>query len=578
MRPIVPCHSALQNPAAKFVSKMLKPIITSLIHCPYVIHGTKDFVQKLQHLPILNKKTWIVSGDVVAYYPNIPKSEAIRRTVDFYANYYVNQTTPGSTSVFIQALQLAMNRLIFDFEGVTYQQLRGLAMGVACSPDIANLYGAYYEKDIMKDTEDILMYGRYIDDVFAIVYAESSSAALSLVANRLKIGPCEITWEVTEWGTPFLDLFVFVDPITRRIQHKPFRKAHNHTERVPWASFHPIDVKRGTFLGEMSRLATLCSQPKFYLEAMTELAALYVARGYPIGLIKAWLRENLLKRWKQRLDPKPVEGSGHDKVFVLKTIFNPAWNGFNVNKLRDIVTETWVTNLPTEKWVVTSDGVLDPWDNTREDIPIEDRDQTPGSLDLESSDQPEPLLASPASTSSAEVNREMYTPGFIKNPQTGDLERIKVSYDKAGKMIGDVALYVASFGPQIPASEFYGKQHRSLSPPRGEGPSDTFKSFEETVPQSKVSMAKRVTGPKSLAYRFEPASKPGASVAYVMEPMFDITKSDFLSRRWLVSWKRTSNLGDLASMWRKNVLETARRNTDDLDQAIMTLIDEELGE
>jgi hypothetical protein len=39
MRPIIPCHSAVQNPAAKCVSKMLKQIIQSV---PSIIHGTKD--------------------------------------------------------------------------------------------------------------------------------------------------------------------------------------------------------------------------------------------------------------------------------------------------------------------------------------------------------------------------------------------------------------------------------------------------------------------------------------------------------------------------------------------------------
>ena len=49
MRPIIPCHSAIQNPAAKYCSKKLKPIVMS---AATIIHGTKDLAQKLSKLVI----------------------------------------------------------------------------------------------------------------------------------------------------------------------------------------------------------------------------------------------------------------------------------------------------------------------------------------------------------------------------------------------------------------------------------------------------------------------------------------------------------------------------------------------
>ena len=46
-RPILPCHSAIQNPAAKFISKMLKPLVAE---ARTVIHGSKDLMMKLSQL------------------------------------------------------------------------------------------------------------------------------------------------------------------------------------------------------------------------------------------------------------------------------------------------------------------------------------------------------------------------------------------------------------------------------------------------------------------------------------------------------------------------------------------------
>ena len=70
VRPIVPCHSNVQSPAAVYVSKLLKPLVAQR---PYVIQGSKDLSIKLKELSLpRRKKVWIVSGDVVAFYPNIP--------------------------------------------------------------------------------------------------------------------------------------------------------------------------------------------------------------------------------------------------------------------------------------------------------------------------------------------------------------------------------------------------------------------------------------------------------------------------------------------------------------------------
>ena len=81
-------------------------------------------------------------------------------------------------------------------------------------------------------------------------------------------------------------MLLFVDE-NNKLQHKPFHKARSHQERIPWISHHPEDVKRGTFIGEMSRLDTLCSLQLDYKEALEGLAALYVTRGYQMdkGLI-----------------------------------------------------------------------------------------------------------------------------------------------------------------------------------------------------------------------------------------------------------------------------------------------------
>lgn len=135
------------------------------------------------------------------------------------------------------------------------------------------------------------------------------------------------------------------------LQHMPYRKNGNHQERIPWISAHPYDVKRGTFLGEMSRLATLSSRLDHYLAAMRGLVALYIRRGYPADEVHKWLYSNLSKRWKQRLevhDPNRASNNGAD-VLVLKTQYNLAWNYFNAHELGNVIFGYW------REWLTRAD-------------------------------------------------------------------------------------------------------------------------------------------------------------------------------------------------------------------------------
>lgn len=123
-----------------------------------------------------------------------------------------------------------------------------------------------------------------------------------------------------------------------KLQHMPFRKARSHQERIPWISHHPFDVKRGTFIGEMSRLATLCSLKSDYIESIKGLVALYQKRGYPLPVVNTWVKKYWHERWEKRLSEiKPDVAD----VLVLKSEFNTAWNYFSATELGNTILGYW---------------------------------------------------------------------------------------------------------------------------------------------------------------------------------------------------------------------------------------------
>jgi len=353
MRPIIPCHSAIMNPAAKYVSKKLKPLIE---RAATVIHGTKDLAIKLSNLVINPRRKWyIVTGDVVAFYPNIPLMRCIDLIQTMYQDFLLENAgsadavNPAVAHLFELCIKVGNTKLLTQFQGRIYEQLNGLAMGVADSPDLANLYGYYFEKlaDVLNHP-DIFFYGRYIDDCLAIVYAESETAAVSLLSRLIQFENCTITWDCSDSAAPFLDMLLYKDE-HNNLQHMPYRKRRNHQERIPWISAHPYDVKRGTFLGEMSRLAVLSSRIEHYSEALKGLVTLYIQRGYPVDEVHKWLCSNVTKRWNTRLEIKADQPKGSADVLVLKSQYNLAWNYFNATQLGDTIFGYWRTWLERAK-------------------------------------------------------------------------------------------------------------------------------------------------------------------------------------------------------------------------------------
>ncbi|KAI5116747.1 hypothetical protein M0805_008137 [Coniferiporia weirii] len=214
-------------------------------------------------------------------------------------------------------------------------------MGVAASPDLANLYGWHFEqKNNVHNDPLIPFYGHYIDDCLAMAYADTLEEALALVSNKIKFDGCEITWSASDKYQVFLDMVVYKDN-NNALQYMPYRKVQSHQERIPWISHHPIDVKKGTFIGEMSRMAVLSSKFATYQEAVQSLVALYIRRGYPANLVNSWRKINLKSRWESRLITKSVVDRERTPVLALKSVFNPAWNYFNARELQDNMFGYW---------------------------------------------------------------------------------------------------------------------------------------------------------------------------------------------------------------------------------------------
>jgi hypothetical protein len=566
-RPIVPCHSCVQEPAAKVVSKYLKQILAIY---PTIISGSKDLARKLSSLQQLNanRKVYIITGDIVAFYPNIPRQEAIKVCVDLWTDYCVTRPdlVPAEEKVLVTSCLLlaAGSPLFVQFQGQFYQQINGIPMGQSCSPDIANLYGATFEEQWLRLSPDprIVMFGRYIDDCLAIVYASTKDEALSIVAPLVYPG-LTMEWSASEYSSPFLDMLLYVDRRTNRLEWKPYRKPLNHLERLPWASFHPPDVKRGTFLGEMSRLATLSSTPGAYVEALEDLRRLYVARGYPKPVLNAWIKENRLLRWRQRLATKVQSRAD---VLVLKSEFNPVWESFNVHELFDVMRKSWSREYYKLPWC-DLEGRCALHNNTTLPMPSHIADAVDKRLKS---------LYKHTFSASAVVGRSQRK----RRQRSDDLTQALL-----GDWVSDGRLTKRRRGANPVSGHDTNAQAGPGSADTRPGPvqcdevpgespvADDGEQIADVEPEQDVSTSCRFGGPDLPRLILESRNRPlgflysweeqAGKASLVQKAVFDLYKTDIVDRRFLVSRKRTKNLYDLAAAWRASQI-----NSLDADNAL----------
>ena len=114
--------------------------------------------------------------------------------------------------MFRKALSIANKNLLCQFDRKIYRQVRELVMGVASSPDLANLYGCFFEdRANIHSHPDIPFYKRYINDCLTFVYAKDEWSVKSLLENLVVFDNCTIEWSASDSYMTFLDMILFFD-------------------------------------------------------------------------------------------------------------------------------------------------------------------------------------------------------------------------------------------------------------------------------------------------------------------------------------------------------------------------------
>lgn len=257
-RPIIPSHSWITSRASEIVDYFLQKLLPKF---PWVLDSTKTFINKLREETNCLQDTWLISGDVTSMYTNIPPKEAFLICSSLLKEVDLED---ASLEAIISLLRFVLRNNYFSYQGTTYKQISGLAMGTSCAPIIANLYCASKEVDLARYCQsNNYFYSRYIDDIFSTF--RGTKEALQTFLNKVQLGPLEITWTYSKVSMNFLDVQVY--SLQGRLATTIYRKDLNKYLYIPFSSAHPIAAKKAFIKAERSRLRLICSEEEDYYNA-----------------------------------------------------------------------------------------------------------------------------------------------------------------------------------------------------------------------------------------------------------------------------------------------------------------------
>jgi hypothetical protein len=275
------------------ISKVVCPLLKELLekakryfHCPHILSNSMELVKDLDKLEIpLTNTPWILfSADVKSMYPNFSKVELLSEVERLLSDL----SYPSEKRDFILgALRLIFYNNYFTHDGKVFKTKSGIATGDPTSVMLANISKFLGENRLIKSNPDtILLYKRYVDDIFAIVqmdFFESFLITLNTVWEGL-----ELTTEHSTEQMDFLDLRIYIpktsfNPKLKhcKLQTKIYQKPQSLYQYLHWDSAHPREIYKGIYIGEICRYIRNCSNHKDFVEIRDLFQRRLLKRGWP---------------------------------------------------------------------------------------------------------------------------------------------------------------------------------------------------------------------------------------------------------------------------------------------------------
>ncbi|KAK3755157.1 hypothetical protein QZH41_001692 [Actinostola sp. cb2023] len=182
MRPISSATKTYNYNLAKWLNEKLKSLSVN----QYTITDTFVFADELRKMSFKESDV-LISYDVTSLFTNVPLVETISIIADkAFANNWFNTTHKLNITKadLIDLLNIATKDQLFQFNGILYEQIDGVAMGSPLGPLIANAFMCSIEEHLQGQGKLPSFYKRYVDDTLTAMSDEASAGSFLSTLNE----------------------------------------------------------------------------------------------------------------------------------------------------------------------------------------------------------------------------------------------------------------------------------------------------------------------------------------------------------------------------------------------------------
>jgi hypothetical protein len=159
-----------------------------------------------------------------------------------------------------------------------YQQIHGTAMGTPLAVVYANLVLTRWEYKIFD--LDILLYKRYIDDIFTICHKKDTDVIISILNSQCPTIQLDLSSISKGIQGTFLDLDIKLDYADHKISHKLYQKSINRYMFLPQTTAHPKHMLENFVKAEVRRFVLNSTLEGDLQQALQLFHQRLIARGY----------------------------------------------------------------------------------------------------------------------------------------------------------------------------------------------------------------------------------------------------------------------------------------------------------
>lgn len=322
LRPIV----SKVNSEMEILSIFLDYQLQRVLHlCKHHVRDSWHLLELLKELGPLPPNARLVTVDAVSMYSNINTDHAIESLTLWLDRHKAELPSGFPTEFILKGTRLVMESNIFQFDDIFCWQKNGTAMGTSLACIYATIYFSYHEETRLCEPSmghGILLYVRFIDDVFAIQVQQAGSHA-RLINDFNSFGPPgrRLKWLSSGPQTEvvFLDLSLQIGK-DGRVRARTFEKPMNLHLYIPSFSAHSPSVARGLIFGMLRRYWLQNSRTADYQRFAGSFFQHLLDRGYNSDFLDG----EFLAAAKKLEQPKiPGSNDAAESLAFLHVQFHP---------------------------------------------------------------------------------------------------------------------------------------------------------------------------------------------------------------------------------------------------------------